>query len=523
VTWTLDGPALDEVVQATSTATVRAAGIFRLFGIDPWQLGIGRSGPAPVAPGPCTTEPTLTYLESPSVLAPPSFTTSGTALRASCVPSRRLGVRWLVHAPNTVGERAEPHVERTLNVVYKDPSVVRLPDGTWLMIVARYRSASGRSPLPAREDRREPGRDAGPTGQKYPASVEGSPRASTESQGPAASGENQGPGANQGPSQGPAASGENQGPRPRPRGGPALQAPIAARPGESLGDIVAWHAPDPTFSAGVSGPYWLLDARTADPDGAGIAWLGVPGAVVRGRGAAATLELYYVVEPEGAARARMLPDDPAAPRTPTWDTDPVEPGIALTRFDWPSLRAALAAAATDERSWDTATAIPSTLAGRVRTWWAGAPGEVTPLADQFPSPEVHIADPAPLGCGAERVLFFAGIHGRPDRADPNSSGALGGWRGAPLPTDAAVCERRGTTCAALELRSGLDFLVGDADRLVTSRGASMYLDPDPVSLFGGVRVHLGNMGGDGGEAGGLVRVRGTIADACRSWRGAWSR
>ncbi|MES2644432.1 MAG: hypothetical protein V4850_33405 [Myxococcota bacterium] len=155
--WTMDGPTVEihaqgaeGSLQVTSTSTVQllpaeiggGAARLRLYGVD--EDMVGRAVPAarawarPGAPSPCGGRGGFISWVDSQLFAPFRFVIDrAAAITATCVPSRRQNVSWPARVSGSLRSLA-------MNVVYKDPTVLRLPDASWLMVLARYRTlASG--------------------------------------------------------------------------------------------------------------------------------------------------------------------------------------------------------------------------------------------------------------------------------------------------------------------------------------------------------------------------------------------
>ncbi|MDP2307818.1 MAG: hypothetical protein Q8P18_17465 [Pseudomonadota bacterium] len=176
--WTLAGPAVEihasvgAPLQATSTSTVRlgprdldgGAARLRMFGVD--DVALGRALPDRrawgrlVGPNPCgMKERVITYLDSGvasgmrRLLAPFRFAIGapgGAPLSSTCVPSQRRAVAWPQQPREGNSETRTGGLQTpSVDVTYKDVSVLRLPDQTWLMVLARYRILAADPPLPA--------------------------------------------------------------------------------------------------------------------------------------------------------------------------------------------------------------------------------------------------------------------------------------------------------------------------------------------------------------------------------------
>lgn len=164
--WTVEGSTVEihaqgaeGALQATSTSTVAlgpadvggAAARLRLYGVDDQMvtrsLPAARAWGRQVASNPCGARgPVISYLDA---LAPFRFVIDGAmALGATCVPAGRSGVSWPVKVGGSLRTLA-------MNVSYKDPTVVRLPDASWLMVLARYRT------LASSPGEQKPGRSVG--------------------------------------------------------------------------------------------------------------------------------------------------------------------------------------------------------------------------------------------------------------------------------------------------------------------------------------------------------------------------
>lgn len=547
--WMETGPTVeihaaeDARLASTSTSTVRlgprdldgGAARLRLFGVDDHMLGRAlpdrRAWGRLVGDNPCgMTGRVVTFLDSVGgrrLLAPFRFTVGppGPApLSPTCVPSQRRSVSWPIAPPDA---NREP---LSLDVTYKDVSVLQLPDRSWLMLLARYRILAADPPRAAVPGgslgdvvawrAQDPAFTRGLTGPHWlvdgraalpdearPAWL-GVPAALVTGEGAdlaldvyyvvepdnaggrsyldamrdsATAGVPAGASAQPGPS----AQREGRGPRP-----PGVQGPTPP--------------PKPHDGQGPTPPPKPHDGQGPKP----------PPAPPDGRG----------------------PPDPARP-----DPNRLASGVAVKRFAWADLLARLEAPAPPEASWEAVGALPGELLGRVRVWAAvGAEGEARPFEAAYDGATVRLADPAPFSCADRPALFVAAINGFGPFAKGGAWGGHGVWRAAGLPTGTTICAVADGlgACTPTPTVQGRDFVVAagatsSPDRIVGSDAAGLYLDPDPVRLpYGRVRVAIGNLGAPEGPGTSpsndandaeLTWFTGAPVDACRPWTEAWRR
>ncbi len=167
--WTVAGPAVEihagadlQALPATSTRTVLldrpaldgGAPRLRMYGVDDGMLARvlpdRRAWGRLVAPNPCGLPGrVVTFLDAPRrLLAPFRFVVGPhregdpAPLSSTCVPSQRRGVSWPLALPSPGG------APRTVafDVTYKDVAVLPLPDASWLLVLARYRTAAADPP-----------------------------------------------------------------------------------------------------------------------------------------------------------------------------------------------------------------------------------------------------------------------------------------------------------------------------------------------------------------------------------------
>ena len=150
---------------------------------------------------------------------------------------------------------------------------------------------------------------------------------------------------------------------------------------DTLGDVVAYRATEPTFrdedGAGIDGPVLLVDSLGALPDQPARAWLGVPTAafVTDPTTGDLALYVYYAVEiPSSPYLSDEETPGGTADYAAAWAAsdfaDLAASGVgfmACKRVAWEDLEAALAAPA-DEDAWTADDAVEGTLLGRVRIW-----------------------------------------------------------------------------------------------------------------------------------------------------------
>jgi hypothetical protein len=467
-------------LQATSTATVllRPADLdgararLRLYGVD--DGGVYRALPAArewgrlVAESPCgLRERAIAYLDAPRrFLAPFRFTIAGPeALTPTCIPGSRREVTWLVPGANGPAPA-------TIDVTYKDVSVVRLPDASWLLVAARYRTPTSNPPRPA-----TPGASLGDVVAWRAAD--------------------------------PAFTEDLRGPYWLVDGQDAL--PGEARP--------AW--------LGVPG---ALVSGAGDGLHLDVYYVVEPGDDV-GPPPAPAQRPSGVPDPAQKPDPNR-PPDPSQKPDPNRAPDPAQkpapglsPGVALKRFEWAALSAVLSEPAPLESAWELTDAVPGALLGRVRVWSAAAtPGAVRPFETAFPDgAPLRFADPAPFSCGSSPADLFLAAIPQPRSGGPNGHGV---WHAAGIPTGATLCAVADAgPCDAIAAVAGLDFLIAPGgpaspSRLATSTATAFYVDPDPLRLpLGALHVAFGDIA-DGSEAG-LLWARGTAKDVCRPWTEAW--
>lgn len=173
----------------------------------------------------------------------------------------------------------------------------------------------------------------------------------------------------------------------------SASAPPNIMPDESLGDIVAWYSPDPSFrSDQVVGPFRLVANTQCVNDGSGALvydlryWLGTAGATVvpeAASGEADALYVYYVVQSSWAKLNSVLDGGQVYSHG---RVDEFTAGVWLKKILLSDLASALAAERaapgtyTDEASWQDFPAsgtadsswpvVTGTIVGRVQVWAA---------------------------------------------------------------------------------------------------------------------------------------------------------
>lgn len=397
-----------------------------------------------------------------------AFTTR-TALNWTAVPSFKANMSWGYE--KVVAELGSSEVvasSDTFHVLYKDPSVVELPDGSWLMLLARVRFYDGDN----------------------------------------------------------------------------------ADHTNSLGDIVAWWSPDPTFASDqVVGPLLVVDSLCAlpltayvggtpvsDPYGVipGSAvrlWLGVPGGVVDPQ--QEELLVYYVAEKnaEPASRPKMDAYAPGATYEVALADADFTQGIYLKRIQLADLQERIAAelgnpftytAESSATGFGRLAVIPGTLEGRVAIWSSAFEAEFG-LATHFDAifksraggrAVLKLADPQPTWTNTEGLaLVFAAVYneeGGAKESDVHAASGHGIWRAA------AVDGSNGA-----EFDIGGDLLGGSGgwdDQIVAADGGSQYLDPDPVQLDDGSWVVYVGQNDQGGQSSPLLRFHGDGAPSAPAHR-----
>lgn len=343
-----------------------------------------------------------------------------------------------------------------------------------------------------------------------------------------------------------------------------------SKPGGCYADVVAYWAPDPSFTDGLVGPFLMVHSLDALDFDHRRAWLGVPGGTFVNVDGEDWLYLYYVVEAHDpgagavgaeAAEPVVEEDDPHQywqRRTKTvvwteaaWDpsasyssynvsrTDtvygpeslaPVTRGIAVRRVRLSDLSVAFSGPAVTEDCWRTdrrscgwSGVVPGENLGLVRLWMAPerAGGAVRVRAFGSVFPEVREADPMPVVCDdGAMALYFSAIGDA-----PTSTSGHGVWRAAGLPEGQPFTRlaERPTPYTAI---FGVDFVMSaesdpargavSIDQIVASSGTSLFIDPDPVRLpDGSVRVFVGEQISNVVQP--LLRYDGSAEDACRGW------
>lgn len=278
----------------------------------------------------------------------------------------------------------------------------------------------------------------------------------------------------------------------------------------TFSDIVCYWAPDSTFTEGIEGPYWLVDAcdawRTAeDPDspitcnGSPMRFrTGVPGVAIVGD----ELFIYYPVDQSGF----FAPEADAVAGGDKYG-DCLDPkgldfhaGIGLKRIRIEDL---LSADPGDDSEWDYLKyradepvdyTVPGIVCGLVRVWVdeneRNPVGAVTAFTevDFGKAAGVSFIDPAPVVCGETIVLFTAVTKGA-DSSHQLDAG-MGLWRLTSIPPRAVLVDANG---APLTIEYGVDFIARPSDWIadivreegVNKEGQPVYSEwqnPDPVQL-----------------------------------------
>lgn len=328
-------------------------------------------------------------------------------------------------------------------------------------------------------------------------------------------------------------------------------------PTNSISDIIAYVADDPSFTTNRVGPYWLVSSLNAmPPRGApriyDRLWLGVPAAfeVSGAANGGGLLFLYYTVDSCDLTSTISSFGQPADTGTypgffgTPYSTSPAQgvPGIGVSIIDTFHFLAPPIGGFTSDADWENPTAwpsalgtlatladlatieVPKVLAGRVRLWCAvyGSltqdvvaldalltdkravdPAAITNQAGNDKTiPASQITDPA----SASVSLFFA----TSPRAPSVSSVGHGVWRSTAC-TDGLglqVYDFNGTYVAPFAATFGVDWLVRNAsfdgglsvftvnaqDVVAASAEPLRYIDPSPQLLSTGVyRLHMGHL------------------------------
>lgn len=296
-------------------------------------------------------------------------------------------------------------------------------------------------------------------------------------------------------------------------------------PHESLGDVVGWVAPDPSFSRGTKGPFHLVDDLEARDDLDMRAWLGVPGGVSVGEGKDSWIYLYYATE---------VPKEPYVDNAAGYSDEGFLAGASVKRIPPGAVRerAESGPKKWDEGRWNGQQVIDGQLLGRVRIWVpkqgaiAGGMLEVVPLESLYADRSWVTADPQPIDCEEGLQLFFANLPLGAKQTDLGPQGGQGLWHASSLPEGAALATPGGTVAA----QSGRDFIVArpgsngiSADQLVPDKahsgehGARIFIDPDPVRMGdGSFIVFSGTL-----DRAGVYRFDGTSEAGCRPWQKAF--